>query len=159
MSNLKIMIGRLLEKLSGGGKSSSDNDQTQTLESNPWQTDLYRLARERGLEGELLSKDETVNTQLQELKDSVSKDTKVSKDKDAKDTKDTKNTKNTTKDEPDNDEDAETSDKPRRKTSETATDMKAWWGQAVATWDPADGKNVDSVEKKIRGPQSNKWFH
>lgn len=157
MSNLKIMIGRLLEKLSGGGKSSSDNDQTQTLEGNPWQTDLYRLARERGLEGELLSKDETVNSQLQELIDSVSKDSKVTKD--TKVTKDVKDTKDT-KDEPtDHDDDADTSDRPKRKNSETATDMKAWWGQAVATWDPADGKNVDSVEKKIRGPQSHKWFH
>ncbi len=132
MSNLKIMIGRLLEKLSGGGKPESDNNQTEAMEGNPWQTDLYRLAKERGLEGELLSKDETVNTQLQELKESVI-EAKADADSD--------------------------SDKPKRKTSETATDMKAWWGQAVATWDPADGKNVDSVEKKIRGPQGTKWFH
>lgn len=140
MSNLGKMISRLLEKLGGGGKSESDNIQTEAVEGNPWQIDLHRLARERGLEGELLSNDETVNTQLQELKEGV----KAASTKDAKEQES---------------QEVDESGKPKRKTSETATDMKAWWGQAVATWDPADGKNVDSVEKKIRGPQGHKWFH
>lgn len=39
----------------------------------------------------------------------------------------------------------------------TTPDMKAWWGQSVATWDPIDEKNLDSVEQ-TRRPRSTRWF-
>lgn len=39
----------------------------------------------------------------------------------------------------------------------TSVDLKAWWGQAVATWDPIDGKNIDSIEQGRR-PRKAKWF-
>lgn len=39
----------------------------------------------------------------------------------------------------------------------TTPDMKAWWGQSVATWDPIDEKNLDSVEQ-IRPRRSTRWF-
>lgn len=45
----------------------------------------------------------------------------------------------------------------RQKAAKTATDLKSWWGQAVATWDPEDAKNIDMIEQKIQGPKSNKW--
>lgn len=44
---------------------------------------------------------------------------------------------------------------PKRKTDATVTDAKAWWGQAVATWEPADAKNVDSFAER-RHPRSSK---
>ncbi len=47
--------------------------------------------------------------------------------------------------------------KVRRTTDTTAVDLKAWWGQAVATWDPIDGKNLDSIEQ-VRRPRQSKWF-
>lgn len=45
----------------------------------------------------------------------------------------------------------------KRKTDETSVDMKAWWGQAVATWDPVNAKNVDSIDQQRR-PRKSKWF-
>jgi hypothetical protein len=41
--------------------------------------------------------------------------------------------------------------------AETTPDMKAWWGQSVATWDPIDEKNLDSVEQ-TRRPRTTRWF-
>lgn len=41
----------------------------------------------------------------------------------------------------------------------TSKDLRAWWGEAVATWDPEDAKNIDSIEKKIQGPRKNHWSH
>lgn len=45
----------------------------------------------------------------------------------------------------------------KQKAGKTATDLKSWWGQAVATWDPEDAKNIDTIEKKIQGPKGTKW--
>ena len=39
----------------------------------------------------------------------------------------------------------------------TVTDAKAWWGQAVATWDPEDSKNVTMEDRRI--PRQHKWFN
>lgn len=39
----------------------------------------------------------------------------------------------------------------------TGMDAKEWWGQAVATWNPLDGKNIDSIEK-LRRPRHSRWF-
>ena len=47
--------------------------------------------------------------------------------------------------------------KPRT-TDATITDTKAWWGQAVATWDPNDAKNL-SPQGEMRHPRQHKWFH
>ncbi len=42
--------------------------------------------------------------------------------------------------------------------SKTATDLKAWWGNSVATWDPnADAQNLDSIHQQRR-PRKTKWF-
>ncbi|MGD9680280.1 MAG: hypothetical protein AB7W16_03775 [Candidatus Obscuribacterales bacterium] len=44
-----------------------------------------------------------------------------------------------------------------RSTDDTAVDLKAWWGQSVATWDPIDSKNVHSPrDQKLR--RRTKWF-
>lgn len=42
--------------------------------------------------------------------------------------------------------------------SKTAVDLKAWWGNSVATWDPnADAQNLDSIHQQRR-PRKTKWF-
>ncbi|HMO19755.1 MAG TPA: hypothetical protein PKD05_07845 [Candidatus Melainabacteria bacterium] len=45
----------------------------------------------------------------------------------------------------------------RREADITAVDLQSWWGQSVATWDPIDSKNVDSVSQQPRR-QRTKWF-
>ena len=45
----------------------------------------------------------------------------------------------------------------KRESDITAVDLQSWWGQAVATWDPIDSKNVDSVSQQPRR-QRTKWF-
>ncbi|HEY9785924.1 MAG TPA: hypothetical protein V6D17_11015 [Candidatus Obscuribacterales bacterium] len=45
----------------------------------------------------------------------------------------------------------------KQKASKTAHDLKSWWGQAVATWDPEDAKNIDTIEKKMQGPKGSHW--
>ena len=47
--------------------------------------------------------------------------------------------------------------KERRQVDTTAVDIKAWWGGAVATWDPIDIKNLDSINQQRR-PRKSKWF-
>ena len=48
--------------------------------------------------------------------------------------------------------------KDRRQNATTSVDLKAWWGGAVATWDPdLDSKNLDSIEQQRR-PRRSKWF-
>ena len=42
--------------------------------------------------------------------------------------------------------------------SKTAVDLKAWWGNSVATWDPnTDAQNLDSIHQQRR-PRKTKWF-
>jgi len=45
-----------------------------------------------------------------------------------------------------------------RTTDATIVDGKAWWGQAVATWDPEDAKNL-GPQGEIRHPRQHKWFN
>ena len=45
-----------------------------------------------------------------------------------------------------------------RTTDATIVDGKAWWGQAVATWDPDDAKNL-GPQGEIRHPRQHKWFN
>lgn len=48
--------------------------------------------------------------------------------------------------------------KERKQNATTSVDLKAWWGGAVATWDPdIDSKNLDSIEQHRRQPRA-KWF-
>jgi len=47
--------------------------------------------------------------------------------------------------------------KERRHVDTTSVDIKAWWGGAVATWDPIDIKNLDSINQQRR-PRKAKWF-
>ncbi|MBZ0189427.1 MAG: hypothetical protein K8F91_24490 [Candidatus Obscuribacterales bacterium] len=49
--------------------------------------------------------------------------------------------------------------KGRKRTNgdETAVDLKAWWGQSVATWDPIDSKNVYSARDQ-KSRRRAKWF-
>jgi hypothetical protein len=45
----------------------------------------------------------------------------------------------------------------KRKADNTVVDAKAWWGQSVATWEPLDGKNMNSFGHQ-RQPRQSKWF-
>jgi hypothetical protein len=47
--------------------------------------------------------------------------------------------------------------KERKLQDTTSVDMKAWWGGAVATWDPIDQKNLDSISQQPRVRKA-KWF-
>jgi len=51
------------------------------------------------------------------------------------------------------------SDKAKRRTTDaTIVDAKAWWGQAVATWNPEDAKNL-GPQGEIKHPRQHKWFN
>jgi len=52
----------------------------------------------------------------------------------------------------------ETTTKAKRVGDGTVTDVKSWWNESVATFDPVDGKNVDSIDKKPNGGRANRWF-
>jgi len=47
--------------------------------------------------------------------------------------------------------------KKRRETDGTVTDIKSWWNQSVATYDPINGKNLDSSDQKRTGRPINRW--
>lgn len=40
----------------------------------------------------------------------------------------------------------------------TVTDLKAWWGEAVVTWDPELAKTLDTSEQKPQSRGIKRWF-
>lgn len=104
--------------------------------TNPWEADLQRLANER--KSEVLSittpKEHDEITQLvQDLAKAVKKDESAI---------------HPPADEP----------KPRRAGDGTVHDLKSWWGDSLATWDPdTDGKNVNNADTRNKARQV-KWF-
>ena len=48
--------------------------------------------------------------------------------------------------------------KERRRADDTVQDMKAWWGESVATWDTLNGKNLVSDDQRRTGRQKIRWF-
>lgn len=47
--------------------------------------------------------------------------------------------------------------KKKRTTDGTVTDIKSWWNLSVATYDPVNGKNLDSSDQKKNGRPMNRW--
>ena len=47
--------------------------------------------------------------------------------------------------------------KKKRVTDGTVTDIKSWWALSVATYDPVNGKNLDSNDQKRGGRPNNRW--
>jgi hypothetical protein len=48
--------------------------------------------------------------------------------------------------------------KQRRTADGTVTDLKGWWGDAVATWNlETNGKNIDTSDQRHH-TRSAKWF-
>jgi hypothetical protein len=47
--------------------------------------------------------------------------------------------------------------KKRREADGTVTDIKSWWNLSVATYDPINGKNLDSSDQKKNGRPMNRW--
>ena len=45
----------------------------------------------------------------------------------------------------------------KRQTDGTVTDIKSWWALSVATYDPVNGKNLDTSDQKKNGRPSNRW--
>lgn len=100
---------------------------------NPWEADLARLANER--KNEVLSvttpKEHDEITQLvNDLAKAVKKDETALQPQEQK---------------------------PRRAGDGTVHDLKSWWGDSLATWDPdIDGKNVQNDQRNKS--RQVKWF-
>ncbi|PWT96459.1 MAG: hypothetical protein C5B53_09635 [Candidatus Melainabacteria bacterium] len=47
--------------------------------------------------------------------------------------------------------------KAKRSGDGTVTDLKAWWGESVATWDPEIG-SADTMEQKSKTRTLKRWF-
>jgi len=95
----------------------------QTESANPWEADLARLAAERREQEIVVAESPDEVTQfVNDLARAISKEAPVAEVKKAK-----------------------------RRTDPTVTDLKAWWGESVATWDPdTDGTNVTSADQRNR---------
>ncbi|HEY9757912.1 MAG TPA: hypothetical protein V6C97_22280 [Oculatellaceae cyanobacterium] len=47
--------------------------------------------------------------------------------------------------------------KKKRETDGTVTDIKSWWAMSVATYDPLNGKDLDSSDQRKAGRAENRW--
>lgn len=116
------------------GALTAKKEQTQSAAVNPWEADLARLANER--KNEVLSvttaKEHDEITQLvNDLAKAVKKDETALNQ--------------------------QTEQKARRAGDGTVHDLKSWWGDSLATWDPdLNGKNVHN-DQRNKARQA-KWF-
>lgn len=129
-------------------KNYNDIQLKNAEDMHPWQKDLDHLAQKLG--------EDAVEVPFNKAGTEMAESTVVEEDfknlfKEAKSELQQKQSK--------------TDNKPvvvKKKTREadiTAVDLKNWWGNSVATWDPdIDGKNVQNVNDK-RKRQKTKWFN
>ncbi|HEY9731482.1 MAG TPA: hypothetical protein V6C89_06195 [Drouetiella sp.] len=115
------------------GALTAKQEQPHAAAVNPWEADLARLANER--KNEIVSvttpKEHDEITQLvNDLARAVKKDETALQ---------------------------QPAEKPRRAGDGTVHDLKSWWGDSLATWDPdLNGKNVQNDQRnKVRQA---KWF-
>jgi len=129
VSPIRRFFGRL------GSDQAEDYEQLPTTgdSAHPWQNNLDRLAERSPDRREAVSASASVEEQFQALMDQARAE-KIKLEME------------------------HGLNQPKRKTDATVTDAKAWWGQAVATWEPADAKNVDSFAER-KHPRSSKWFN
>ena len=144
-----MMLGRkitsFLDKLFGKNKDLSMEDDLPLTDDHPWKGDLDHLASKFGEADDNLTPrfdaSPVNDAQLEDEFDRLCEEIKKSYGTEESARK------------------IEQLKERRRQTRQasTAVDIKAWWGQSVATWDPIDGKNIDSIEK-LRRPKRSKWF-
>lgn len=109
-------------------------------EGNPWQNNLERLAKEHGSEcGDASTSGAPVEEQFAQLIEQARME----------------KTKETLRKQQEILQNGGI--RPSRAADKTVTDAKAWWGQAVVTWDPEDSKNVGFDDR--RHPKKAKWFN
>jgi hypothetical protein len=115
------------------GAFTAKKQQEHAPAVNPWEADLARLANER--KNEIVSvtsaKEHDEITQLvNDLAKAVKKDETALQPQEPK---------------------------PRRAGDGTVHDLKSWWGDSLATWDPdIDGKNVQNDQRNKA--RQVKWF-
>jgi hypothetical protein len=155
-----IFLERLRELLQGllplrnartsDQQSYTHHDHTgeSTPKANPWTQDLDRLACYTRVEGPDPGRTESAEIKIQLLMEQA----RLEKAKEAL----KQQQKRLEFDEPEPGKHGQKR-KPRT-TDATITDTKAWWGQAVATWDPDDAKNL-GPQGEIRHPRQHKWFN
>jgi hypothetical protein len=118
-------------------KRTKKHQDQQANGENPWQKNLERLALEQGVAKDPAS-EQTVEEQFQQIIEQAKQD-KV---------------RETLKKRQEYLQSG--GQRPIRASDKTVTDQKAWWGQAVATWNPEDSKNVTFEDRKL--PKQHKWF-
>jgi hypothetical protein len=129
---VRVKLIRSVALIKGAFTAPKVKDQGTPV--NPWEADLARLANER--KNEVVSittaKEHDEITQLvNDLAKAVKKDESAIHPPEPK---------------------------LRRAGDGTVTDLKSWWGDSLATWDPdTDGKNVTSADTRNKARQV-KWF-
>lgn len=99
---------------------------------HPWQNSLDRLAERDNQPREVISAQTDVESQFQALMEAAKQEKlKIEAERGI--------------------------GEPKRKADSTVVDAKAWWGQSVATWEPLDGKNMNTFGHH-RQPRQSKWF-
>ena len=129
--SLRTKLLGLLKKITGQQKRSPIELEIVDLpeSKNPWQGNLRRLASER-TEPKLPEELDEVASFVNELKKAAGVVEPPAKEL----------------------------AKAKRVGDGTVTDFKSWWNESVATFDPLDSKNVDSIDKKPNGRPANRWF-
>lgn len=120
-----------ISRMTGRGAETNEGDQAEPIllpeGKNPWQENLNRLADERAI-AETESLDE-ISKFVKDLRAAAGAV----------------------------DPDEVLLARKKRETDGTVTDIKSWWNLSVATYDPVNGKNLDSSEQKKNGRPNNRW--
>jgi hypothetical protein len=125
----------------------------QHSHKNPWQDSLLRLAQERPSEfgrRSPSSEGDKAKSFIDELAQSIDSESITS-------SKEKRSADGTLP----NAEDAKPlpAKKKRRTMDGTVQDIKAWYGQALSTWEPlVNDKTLDAEEQRRRAQYANKWF-
>ena len=128
---VRVKLIRSVAVIKGAFTAKKEQEHSPTV--NPWEADLARLANER--KNEIVSvttpkEHDEITALVQDLAKAVKKDETALQPAEPK---------------------------PRRAGDGTVHDLKSWWGDALATWDPEiDGKNVHN-DNRNKARQV-KWF-
>ena len=129
---LRTKITELFKRIAGRGAEFREEQPIELPEGrNPWQDNLTRLANERSVV-ELQEMDE-ISAFVKDLRAAATGSSAVTA------------------------EPEEPLAKKKRTPEPTVNDIKSWWQDSVATYDPIDGKNVASNDQKRNGRVNNRW--
>ena len=145
---LPVRSARLSER-QANAQHDPKGEYTSNNKANPWTQDLERLACYTRDEAPDTGRTETGEIKIQLLMEQA----RLEKAKEALKQQQQQQRKQFDEPEPGK---PGAKRKPRT-TDATITDAKAWWGQAVATWDPEDAKNL-GPQGEQRHPRQHKWF-